>query len=83
MKNWKAKTIIAGTILLLIVASVYYYIALPAINIQDFSFQALLLNSQAYVPSPLKIRKGTDYHVSFYQVCQLCHPFFQEKRLTL
>lgn len=31
MKNWKAKTIIAGTILLLIVASVYYYIALPAI----------------------------------------------------
>ena len=29
MKNWKAKTIIAGTILLLIVASVYYYIALP------------------------------------------------------
>ena len=33
MKNWKAKTIIAGTILLLIVASVYYYIALQAINI--------------------------------------------------
>lgn len=35
MKNWKAKTIIAGTILLLIVASVYYYIALPAINIHS------------------------------------------------
>lgn len=43
MKNWKAKTIIAGTILLLIVASVYYYIALPAINIHSPGFWKFII----------------------------------------
>lgn len=43
MKNWKAKTIIAGTILLLIVASVYYYIALPAINIHSLGFWKFII----------------------------------------
>ena len=35
MKGLKAKTITVGIVLLILVASVYYYIMLPAINIHS------------------------------------------------
>ena len=38
MKNFKAKALIIGSILLIVLAAIYYYFALPAINIHSPGF---------------------------------------------
>ena len=41
MKNLKVKALIIGSVLLVLLAAIYYYVALPAINIHSSGFGSL------------------------------------------
>lgn len=43
MKSWKVKTLIGGSVILVLVAAIYYYIMLPAVNIHSPGFWKFII----------------------------------------
>ena len=43
MKNLKVKALIIGSVVLVLLAAIYYYVALPAINIHSSGFWKFIL----------------------------------------
>ncbi len=57
MKNLKVKALIIGSVVLVLLAAIYYYVALPAINIHSSGFWKFIL----FIPEEKR-------HPNLYQI---------------